>query len=60
MRPAAVAQTDDLLAIESIQFLWHDGAQGVPGPQAAAAVLAQHEHLGKTRGEEKSGSIKPL
>lgn len=48
MRPAAVAQTDDLLPIKVVQFLWHDGAHAVPGAQTAAAVQAQHKDLGKT------------
>lgn len=51
VRPGAIAQTEDLLALQGVQLLWHEGAQVVPGAQAAAVVQAQGKDLGKTRGE---------
>lgn len=47
VRPAAVAQTDDLLPLQGVQLLRYDGAVAVPGAQAAAVVQAQRKHLGK-------------
>lgn len=47
MRPAAVAQADYLLSPQEVEFLWHDGAQAVSCAEAAAAVQADHKHLGE-------------
>lgn len=52
VRPAAVAQTDDLLPLQGVQLLRYDGAVAVPGAQAAAVVQAQRKHLGKRTREK--------
>ena len=45
MGPTSIAQADDLLPPQEVQFLWHNGAQAVSCPKAATAVQAKPKYL---------------